>query len=698
MSRSFRIVIILVCLTLVYTGLSAQKHPVKIACVGGSATFGDQMQRRSRNAYPAQLEAMLGEGYSVANFGVSDSVSKNSSGFENASGVIRGRYDVVFLMPASMHQELNLSALSSIKQFVKSIQSSSLRTRVVLISPPPAWKKDSLVTPDPSTKNQLVPAMQQAAYETGCEFIDFHTMLQDRSDLFPDLVHMSSLGATAIARRLYEVVIMKPEANADVLTRISESKKLSSFYGYDCADFNFAGRSCKVVKPKRVVAGKPWVWRARFWGHEPQTDIALLERGFHIVYCDVAELYGNAEAISIWNGFYNYMQKLGLSKKTVLEGMSRGGVYMYNWALANPGKVACIYADAPVLDLKSWPGGKYKGKGSSTDWETFRKDFNLSEEQADNYKNSPVDRTAEIARLKIPMLHVVGDADDVVPVEENTGRFEAGIRSAGGDITVIHKPGIGHHPHSLANPEPIVNFILQHSGYRTNFAVLPAPGSEYRSGAGWVEGTGWWDNYENINHHLDQRPGLDIIFLGNSITQGIAGHRDNLTYKPGLPIFDSVYKSYSWECAGISGDRTQHLLWRLKNGSYVKSAPSLIVVTIGVNNFADDTPDEVSQGIELIVREIRRSIPTTKILLIGPLPCGLKPADMLRQKYEAVHAKIAAFRKDPFVTYLPLARTFIQADGSLDPALCSGDGIHLVDGGYRAWALAMKPVIDVLLK
>ena len=33
------------------------------------------------------------------------------------------------------------------------------------------------------------------------------------------------------------------------------------------------------------------MWRARFWGHEPQTDIDLLEKGFHIVYCDVADLY-----------------------------------------------------------------------------------------------------------------------------------------------------------------------------------------------------------------------------------------------------------------------------------------------------------------------------------------------------------------------------------------------------------------------
>ena len=59
------------------------------------------------------------------------------------------------------------------------------------------------------------------------------------------------------------------------------------------------------------------------------------------------------------------------------------------------------------------------------------------------------------------MLHVCGDADETVPVDENTEPFEKIIRTLGGDITVIHKAGVGHHPHSLADPRPIVDFILR---------------------------------------------------------------------------------------------------------------------------------------------------------------------------------------------------------------------------------------------
>ena len=89
-------------------------------------------------------------------------------------------------------------------------------------------------------------------------------------------------------------------------------------------------------------------WRARFWGHEPQCDIALLERGFHIVYCDVAEMFGNDESLSIWDRYYQMLTGTGLSKKSVMEGMSRGGVYIYRWVAKFPERVAGVYADAPV--------------------------------------------------------------------------------------------------------------------------------------------------------------------------------------------------------------------------------------------------------------------------------------------------------------------------------------------------------------
>ena len=148
--------------------------------------------------------------------------------------------------------------------------------------------------------------------------------------------------------------------------------KKSKWMGFDRYDFTVDGRRCWIVVPEEAAPKRPWVWRARFFGHEPQADVALLKKGFHLAYCDVAGLFGSPKAVSHWNAFHKRLtEKHGLNQRPALEGMSRGGLIIFNWAAANPGKVSCIYADAPVCDFKSWPGGFGKGKGREADFRIF---------------------------------------------------------------------------------------------------------------------------------------------------------------------------------------------------------------------------------------------------------------------------------------------------------------------------------------
>lgn len=220
----------------------------------------------------------------------------------------------------------------------------------------------------------------------------------------------------------------------------------------------------KIVFPKIANKNKDWIWRARFWGHEPQTDLALLEKGFHLVYIDVSGLFGNKSAIKIWDEFYNLVtDKYQLNPKVVLEGMSRGGLIIFNWGNRNADKIACIYADAPVCDFKSWPAGKGIGKGSKKDWDICLKTYGFTEEQAFLYEGNPVNHMENIARYKVPILVVVGNADEVVPVSENTAILKKRLNTLGWDLSVIGKPNIGHHPHSLEDPKIIVDFILKHT-------------------------------------------------------------------------------------------------------------------------------------------------------------------------------------------------------------------------------------------
>lgn len=235
-----------------------------------------------------------------------------------------------------------------------------------------------------------------------------------------------------------------------------------NFGGYEGHELTIGGVACKVVEPRTTAPGKPWLIRARFWGHEPQTDLALLERGFHITYCDVADMYGSPAAVARWDAFYDVMRSAGLAKRVALEGMSRGGLIVYNWAAANPSKVACIYADAPVMDIKSWPMGEGEYTGSDVDTEQMLKAYGFtSREDALLWQGNPVDHARVVVKARIPVLHVVGDADVVVPVDENSTVIEKRLKELGyTNFQIIRKPGVGHHPHSLKDPTQIVNFIL----------------------------------------------------------------------------------------------------------------------------------------------------------------------------------------------------------------------------------------------
>ncbi len=241
------------------------------------------------------------------------------------------------------------------------------------------------------------------------------------------------------------------------------------YHGYVSHSFKVSDCDCIVVEPKERRDGSPWIWRMEFFDHRPMADEALLGKGFTLTYMNVGNTFGAPSALDRLDQFYALLtQKFKLNSKVVLEGFSRGGLYAYNWAARGPKRVAAIYGDAPVCDFRSWPGGKGKGPGSKEDWANLIKLYGFkSEEEAMKYRHNPIDELGPLARARIPILHVVGASDEVVPVDENTDVVVARYKKLGGEIEVISKTGGLHHPHSLDDPSPIVNFIL-HATDRVN--------------------------------------------------------------------------------------------------------------------------------------------------------------------------------------------------------------------------------------
>ena len=235
----------------------------------------------------------------------------------------------------------------------------------------------------------------------------------------------------------------------------------TNWQGFDCYQFDINGRPAKVVCPKEPAAGNPWVWRAVFFGHEPQTEIAMLNHGWYVAWIGTSDLLGSPKCNEERSSLYDLLtNSYGFSKKPVLLGMSRGGVCSLNWAIANPDKVAGLYIDAPVCDLKSWPGGKGKGIGDPGSWKQAQTVFSMTEEELCDPAKMPVETCVVLAKHQVPIFIVAGDSDRVVPWDENGAILMENYKKAGGKCDLILKPGCDHHPHSLKDPAPIVEFML----------------------------------------------------------------------------------------------------------------------------------------------------------------------------------------------------------------------------------------------
>ena len=456
--------LILLCL-MVIAECAAQK--IKVACVGNSITYGAYVANREKNAFPVQLQAYLGDKFEVKNFGVSATTALYKGLYpyvdtERYSESLAYNPDIVIIkLGTNDANERNDAYRSTFgvdyRRLVDVYRNLPSKPRVILMTPVRCFlqsDQDKVIT------SEIIPIIEQTAYERGLDIINLHNLFGDKWEqyLMTDRLHPSSIGAGMLAEKRYRYFSVESSAKSDIIENFPlKPTKEFNFHGYKGYQYNNNGVSYYIVEPYHTAKGNPWVWRARFWGHEPQLDIELLEQGFHLAYCDVADLFGSPTATKRWDEFYALAVKAGLNKRAVLEGMSRGGLIIYNWAAKNTDKVACIYGDAPVMDIKSWPMGLLGDPNTKNMLSAYG--F-ADEKEAREWKNNPLDHAQVLAKAHIPMLHVVGDADTGVPVAQNTAEFEKRLAHYGCRLEVIHKPGVGHHPHSLANPEPIVSFIL----------------------------------------------------------------------------------------------------------------------------------------------------------------------------------------------------------------------------------------------
>jgi len=375
--------------------------------------------------------------------------------------------------------------------------------------------------------------------------------------------------------------------------------------GFEREHFVFQGRKAWLIKPAKGLEGKPWVWRAHFPEWHTEVDSILLSEGFHIVYLNTNDMFGSNAAMQIWDAFYEYMvRQRGFSPIVALEGVSRGGLYIYQWAKRNPLKVSCIYAEAPVCDIKSWPGGKGKGKGSPQDWHKLLTTYQISEADALDFSDNPMDNLQGLAACKTPILHSVSLKDSIVPYLENTFPLVQRYIHLGGPATIMPmtkgKQTLEGHHFPIEYPERIAQFISFHTLQKGS----PLPASDFhvlRS-----------DFQHSFLKFKNERKGV-VAFMGGSITES-DGWRNKVCQYLNEKFPETDFEFIN---AGIASTGSTPGAFRLSSEVLAKGKIDLLFEEAGVNDRTNGF-DSLAQirGMEGIVRQAKRSNPKMDIILM----------------------------------------------------------------------------------
>jgi beta-glucosidase len=201
----------------------------------------------------------------------------------------------------------------------------------------------------------------------------------------------------------------------------------------------------------------------------------------------------------------------------------------------------------------------------------------------------------------------------------------------------------------------------------------------------------WWQARHAEKIEQAKGTDIDLIFIGDSITHSWEGE--------GADTWQAYYQNRNAFNLGFSGDRTEHVLWRLENGAIDGMNPKLAVLMIGTNNTGHrmDPAAHTAEGIERIVGVLRGKLPETQVLILGIFPSQVSRLNDMRKRNEEINQLIATLDDGRMVHYLDIGQGFLREDGTLREDLMP-DLLHPNAAGYRVWAEAMEPTIRKILR
>ncbi len=276
----------------------------------------------------------------------------------------------------------------------------------------------------------------------------------------------------------------------------------------------------------------------------------FLAAGMAVAGVDVGESYGSPKGRAGFTALYQELTgKRGLAKKACLLARSRGGLMLYNWACENTGSVACVAGIYPVCNLRSYPGlAKACGAYGLTE----------AELQAQLAQHNPIERLAPLAQAGVPIFHIHGDSDTLVPLKDNSEKVATCYRELGGAMQLVVPPGQGHNMwQGFFQCKELVDFVIANKqGARTvtdsimqavydevktpfkyGIVVRPEPGKKADCPGVFRHNDAWYMTY--------------IVFDGAGYETALAESADLVTWKPLGKILS--FRQGTWDAQQAGG-------------------------------------------------------------------------------------------------------------------------------------------------
>ena len=309
----------------------------------------------------------------------------------------------------------------------------------------------------------------------------------------------------------------------------------------------FENRDAFIIMPdKHIKTQIPWVMYApTLRGLPNERDEGwmikhFLEAGIAVAGINIGESYGSPEGREIYTKYHTFLTtKRAFEQKACLLARSRGGLMLYNWAADNPTKVKCIAGIYPVCDLRSYPGLGRAAPAYGMNPDELEKSLGI---------NNPVEKLKPLANARVPIFHIHGNVDTVVPLKSNSGDVAKRYQILGGKMQLVVPNGQGHNMwKGFFHCQELVDFVITHA--KGKKAPVPEPELIWEGGE-FTEGPAVGADGSVLFSDV----GADLIYKFSPENKKVTIFRKHSGRANGL-IFDSEGNLIACEGANTGGGR-----------------------------------------------------------------------------------------------------------------------------------------------